>query len=112
MKLGLICSSGGSSIFKAISMFEKKIKLYVVTDRQCNVIQRCRRQNVCLKKILPGKNFLVNTKRFFKKNKVEKILLLYTRLIGPSIFLNFDTYNIHPSWLPRYKGLNVFKNKF
>ena len=112
MKLGLICSSGGSSIFKAISMFKKnKIKLYVVTDRKCGVIQKCKSKNIRLKKILYNKNFSVNTKIFFKKNKVQKVLLLYTKFIGPSIFLNFDTYNIHPSWLPKYKGLNALKKQ-
>ena len=112
MKLGLICSSGGSSIFKAISMFKKiKIKLYVVTDRKCDVIQKCKSKNILLKKILPNKNFSVNAKIFFKKHKVQKILLLYTKFIGQSIFLNFDTYNIHPSWLPKYKGLNALKKQ-
>ena len=74
-------------------------------------MQKCKRQNVCLKKFLPNKNFSENTKKFFKKNKVQKVLLLYTRLIDSSIFLNFDTYNIHPAWLPRYKGLNVLKKQ-
>jgi len=32
-------------------------------------------------------------------------------LVTSKIYKNFQTFNIHPSWLPKYKGLNALSNQ-
>ena len=44
-----------------------------------------------------------------KVNKINKILLFYTKKISKSIFNKFETINIHNSLLPNYKGSNAIK---
>ena len=108
MKLGIICSSGGSTILKALSFLKSnKFKLIVVADRDCKIIAKCKKRNIIVKKILYDKNFDNKSKIFFKTMGVDSVLLLFTRLVGPDIYKNFKTFNIHASWLPKYKGLNA-----
>mgnify|MGYP001171689987 CR=1 FL=1 len=112
MKLGIICSSGGSSIFKALSFFKyKRFKLFIVTDRNCKIIAKCKKKNIFVKKIKYNKNFDEKVKNIFKKKGVKSVLLLFTRLVTSKIYKNFQTFNIHPSWLPKYKGLNALSNQ-
>ena len=65
MKLGIICSSGGSSIFKAVSFFKyKRFKLFIVTDRNFKIIEKFKKKNIFVKKIKYNKNFDEKVKYF------------------------------------------------
>ena len=77
MKLGIICSSGGSTILKALSFLKSnKFKLVVVVDRDCKIIPKCKKRNISVKKIPYDKNFDNKSKIFFKTMGVDSVLLL------------------------------------
>lgn len=112
MKLGIICSSGGSSILKALSFIKRgKFTLFVVTDRDCKIIAKCKKKKIFVKKIPYNEDFDYTAEKIFKKKGVKNIILFFTRLVGPRIYKNFKTFNIHPSWLPKYKGLYALSNQ-
>jgi phosphoribosylglycinamide formyltransferase-1 len=52
------------------------------------------------------KSFSWEAATYFKQNRIERILLFYTRRIGEELFGPFDTNNIHPSLLPAFPGLD------
>jgi len=108
MNLGIICSSGGSFLFDALSLYKKKnINLIVITDRDCEIIEKCKKKNFFVKKIPYDKKFYDEAKKIFKKHGIKTVLLSFTRIVNSKIYRNFKTFNIHPSWLPKYKGLNA-----
>lgn len=112
MKLGIICSSGGSFLFRALHLFKKKnLKITVITDRDCKIINKCKKKKIFVKKISYDKKFEDKAKKIFEKRGVKIVLLSFVKIVSSKIYKNFQTFNIHPSWLPKYRGLNALINQ-
>lgn len=108
--IGIISSSGGSVLFETIDFMKiLGLSFIVATDRECDIEKKCNNNNIKCKrfKYTSKKEFSLNVYNFFKKNNVEKyILLYYTRFISRDLFDNYEIYNFHPSLLPLFPGLN------
>lgn len=114
MKIGVICSAGGSAFFSAADILVKNNKcsyndFYVVTDRNCLAEQASILRNIPHKRITQPDNdkFSMEATQWFQENKCELVLLFFTRLVTDALFGAITTLNIHPSLLPAYKGFNA-----
>lgn len=116
MKLGAICSAGGSAFFTAVDILvENKFlgykDIFVVTDRPCGAEHKAEERGASLKKIYirDKKEFGRSCKIYFNYSEVDSILLFFQRLISDDIYNYFKTANIHPSLLPAFPGFGAIK---
>ena len=114
MKVGLICSSGGSSFFSAVDIlvkleFIRLSDIYVITDRQCAAEQACSQRGIKFTRIEEDSNDIFSEKalELFRKNGVTVVFLLFLRIINEVLYKNLVVLNIHPSLLPAFKGFNA-----
>lgn len=115
MNIGIISSSEGSSLkafFKIINKHNKGINFFVISDRNCGIIDFAQKAGVP-NKIISTKNntvFSKNAKEQFKKwGGVDFIVLFFTRLIDKQLYNSYPVFNIHPSLLPAFRGFNPIK---
>jgi len=112
MKIGIICSSGGSVFSEVYNIlnfvYPKKYEFYVITDRKCGVENFCRENNINFERIEEPDNnkFCVIANSVFKKNKIDIVVLFFLRLVTSEMYGNFPTFNFHPSLLPAFQGFN------
>ncbi|MDA9698475.1 phosphoribosylglycinamide formyltransferase [Candidatus Pelagibacter sp.] len=118
--------SGTGSNFKNLikfSLLKKspiKISLLVSSNSQAKGLKYATKYKI-KKKIFKFKNQLVDEKKilhYLKKNKINFICLAgFMKILSKNFIKNFKgkIVNIHPSLLPKYKGLNThyraIKNK-
>lgn len=113
MQVGFICSSGGSALFSAISLFtassDRTLIPVIVTDRECGARHKAM-ANGFATRLVPfetKERFSSESAQYFHTKGVTNILLFYTRLIGRPLIDEFNVFNIHPSLLPSYKGIGA-----
>ena len=109
MKVGIIGSSGGSAAQELIIASGSSHEYFIVTDRQCDLETIATRHSLPLKRIETSSNyeFSFKTREFFELNGgVDLIILYFIRLVDCCLFSTYPTFNLHPSLLPKYKGLN------
>lgn len=112
MRLGIICSSGASIIFDNLNFYKKNnINFFFIFDRECEALEKCKINNIDFVKIEFDKSFFKKTSRIFKNKKIKFIITLITRIVDENIYDKFKTYNLHPSYLPNYPGLNVLRRQ-
>ena len=115
IRIGFICTAGGSVVEAAYKIFkniELEFDFYVVTDRECGA-------EVMAKKIgIPHKRFeITDLEEFstevaewlYEVNQVDLIVLFSSRLIGKKVYETGKCFNVHPSILPSFPGLNALK---
>ncbi len=118
--------SGNGSNLNAIlknskkSNFPIKIELIISNNNKSKAI-KIAKKNIITYKFFSSKNkkkFEKNSLNLIKKNKIKFICLAgFMKLLSKSFIKSFGykIINIHPSLLPKYKGLNtherVLKNK-
>ncbi len=112
MKIGVMASSGGAVFREVYNILkdcpDEVYEFYVITDRECGIEDICIEYNINYMRIENCSNILFSnkTKSIFDNNSVDYILLFLSRLITNEIFLNYPTFNIHPSLLPSFIGFN------
>lgn len=112
MRLGFICSSGGSAFFSALSVFKSSgyhIEPYIVTDRECGARAAAldAGYSTALIPFIDKSQFSVDCLSYFRKNDIENVLLFYTRLVTAPLIEELAVSNVHPSLLPAYKGIGA-----
>ena len=114
MKIGAICSSGGSALFSSFDILEacglvSKSNLIVITDRACNAEKTCLDREIRYKRVSEPDNekFSEISSEIFSDEKCDLILLYFTRVITSVIFNRVPTINFHPSILPAFKGIGA-----
>lgn len=113
--LGFVISSNGSvfkEFFNFIKLFNLNIHCRVVVDRDCGVIEFCKKNNIDYIKIedSDNKRFSQKIADYFGAFDIKFIFLFFSRLITSELFNKFLVVNIHPSILPSYKGMNAIKD--
>lgn len=108
VRLGVINSAGGS-VLKELCHLRGAVDfdISVVTDRECGTEAVCRELGVECTRIEESDNWLFSKKsaeHFKEIGGVDGVLLLFTRIVGRDLFNFFLTFNIHPSFLPAFKG--------
>lgn len=107
IKIGIISSSGGA-VFKEMCKLNEFVDFLVVTDRECGIEKVCQVKNIPFIRIAEKENriFSKEALKYFTGQRTNGIVLFFTRFVSREIFQNFPTFNIHPSFLPAFSGLN------
>jgi len=111
MKKILVFASGNGSNFQAIAeyLMPKGIEIELLTDKEdCYACQRAAKLGI--------KTHFVpfqQTEEFLKSRKYDLYVLAgYMRILSPKVLENRTFINIHPSLLPKYKGMDAIKQAF
>ncbi|MDR1168100.1 MAG: phosphoribosylglycinamide formyltransferase [Heliobacteriaceae bacterium] len=111
MKKILIFASGNGSNFQAIAehLLPKGIEIELLTDKEgCYACERAEKLGV-KSHFVPFKQ----TEEFLKTAKYDLYVLAGYMRILPASVLQYGTFvNIHPSLLPKYKGMDAIKQAF
>lgn len=116
MKIGAVCSAGGSAFFSAVDIllsdgrFSSK-DFFVVTDRPCGAEQKCCARGIPHERITASNKIAFSSEaaKAFTKAKSTILLLFFTRLVSEDLFEKFVTLNVHPSFLPAFRGFGAIK---
>jgi folate-dependent phosphoribosylglycinamide formyltransferase PurN len=112
MNIGVICKSGASIIMENLNYFKKNnVNFNFVFDQKCPAIAKCKKNNITYKRFKYNSSRFKKIKTYLKINKIKYVILLYNKIVDENIYKNFNTFNIHPSYLPKYKGLNALNRQ-
>ena len=109
MRLGVMCSGNGTNFENIVNnCTEHEVVLMVHNKKNCGAVERAERLGI--------PHVRLKTKQYderielFKVWRVDYIILAgYMRILSPKFINAFPNkiINIHPSLLPKYKGLNA-----
>ena len=117
-KTCIFISGNGSNLKNLISRsrdcsFPIKISLVICNDRRAKGIDYAKKYNIpCMLINTKIRNYELKILKKLKKFKIEFICLAgYMKMISRKIINKFEKriINIHPSLLPKFKGLDTFK---
>ncbi len=114
MRLGVMCSGNGTNFENIVNnCTEHEVVLMVHNKKKCGAVERAERLGI--------PHIRLKTKQdderieLFKVWRVDYIILAgYMRILSPKFINAFPNkiINIHPSLLPKYKGLNAIGQAF
>tara|TARA_B100000287_G_scaffold265864_1_gene250093 strand:- start:406 stop:933 length:528 start_codon:yes stop_codon:yes gene_type:complete len=109
MKLGVMCSGNGTNFENILRTCNKdEVVLMITNKRDCGAVKRARKFGIPHAYGL-DENWIINE---FKWAGVDLIVLAgYMKIISPKFVESFPNriINIHPSLLPKYKGLHAIE---
>ena len=114
MRLGVMCSGNGTNFENIVNnCTEHEVVLMVHNKKNCGAVERAERLGI--------PHVRLKTKQdderieLFKVWRVDYIILAgYMRILSPKFINAFPNkiINLHPSLLPKYKGLNAIGQAF
>ena len=114
MKLGVLASAGGSAFIDSFDILNDlglitSEDILVITDRACGIEEKCSSRDIVCERISEKSRKALSAKilEVLKEFQCDLVILYFLRIITEDIYSNFITINIHPSFLPLYKGLNA-----
>jgi phosphoribosylglycinamide formyltransferase-1 len=116
VKVGIITSSAGSTIDAAFNILKSasvEIDFVVVTDRLCESEKIAEKHGYKHKRIPYSSEFDFQASAYlFDDEEVDIVILLHSRLISEVLFKTGKCFNIHPSLLPAFPGMNATQQAF
>lgn len=116
MKIGLLCSAGGSAAFTALDfLYNAKVldpsQVVLVTDRACGAEALAQSTGVSFERIAleDQAEFSEAAAQFFASHDCGVVLLFFTRIVGPALHQAIPCLNIHPSLLPAFSGFGALR---
>ena len=115
MKIGILCSSAGSTVLTAYEIYNNTIpegiEIIGAVDRHCCF------QDKCIKNKFPCEMFnekspsdlSVSVHEYFKNKGVDFAFLFFTKIIKEALYKSIPTINFHPSILPLFKGFGAIQ---
>jgi phosphoribosylglycinamide formyltransferase-1 len=115
IRLGVIGSSGGAALAAANTCLKaaaNNVEWVVVTDRECGLESWAKENGYVAHRVIydNADKFSVEVEKIFHDAGCEDILLFYTRRITAPLIDKKKIWNIHPSLLPAFRGLNGVKD--
>jgi len=117
MRIGVIASAGGSvfsEVFDRLMAIDPdKHEFCVITDRKCKIEDFCESRKIEHFRIKTMDNNLFSKNaniKFSEFGNLDFAILYFSRLITGEVFDKYPTFNIHPSLLPAFRGLNPIDN--
>ena len=110
MKLVVLCSGNGTNFENIVTnplCNKHEVVLMIHNKEKCGAMKRAARWGIPHIHI-PHKNedLMIQTIRAFAPNLI--VLAGYMRILSPRFIGSFDNIiNVHPSLLPKYKGVNA-----
>ena len=120
MRIAVLASGNGSN-FEALSkQFKNEVVLLITNKKDAYALKRAKRLGVSSKVVLLSsfanrKNYNDELAKVLKENKIDLVLLAgYMLILTPNFIKSFKNriLNIHPSLLPKYKGLKSIEKAF
>lgn len=116
-RLGIIGSSGGGAIAaadKCLLDLGINIEWVVVTDRVCGFETWAAERKCSYSRIKYGDTvqFSKDACDIFEIEECDDVILFYTRRVGSPLIDRIRVWNIHPSLLPSFRGLNGVRDAF
>jgi phosphoribosylglycinamide formyltransferase-1 len=107
LRIAVVLSAGGSAFYAAAKIAGADIDPVVITDRPCMAEQACAQAGFEHLRIdfSTRSQFSADVLATCRARDVRRVLLLYSRLVGPELFDQIECLNIHPSLLPSFPGL-------
>ena len=108
MNIAIMCSGNGSNFENLFHNLppEDDIMVMIYNKKGCGAVERANRLGVpdCY---MDSKDEL-SIMEYFRELKVELVCLCgWMRIISDELLRLYPIINVHPSLLPKYKGLNV-----
>jgi len=114
MKLALMCSAGGASIFQGYDIAERNgivgaDDILLITDRECKAEVAAHERNIGVQRIAfeNKSKFSTDAHAHVQDFGAAAVLMAYSRLVGAELFQQIPTLNIHPSLLPAFPGIGA-----
>src|SRR4051812_5627795 len=112
MKLGIVGSAGGSAILSAIACVQAldlPFEPVVITDRDCGIEREAAARGYQTERIAYDSPdaFSAKAATVFAGAGCENAILFYCRRVTAPLFETLRVFNVHPSLLPAFPGLNV-----
>ncbi len=114
MKVGALCSAGGSAFFTAVDMavaegLTSYDQIFVVTDRACGAEREAAARSIAWHRIEETEmvDFSSRACNYLSEADCGIALLYFTRLVSAELFGRLPTLNIHPSLLPSFPGFGA-----
>ena len=108
MRIGVMCSGSGTNFENIVTRcYNHEVVVMIHNIKNCGAVERAKRLNVpyfhC-KSTEDDK--IISTLRSYKVDLV--VLAGWMRIVSPKFIYSFERIiNVHPSLLPKYKGLNA-----
>ncbi len=115
LRVGVVTSSAGHTLQKvAFGLSDREVELEVVTDRPCGAERVSRQMGLKHARIEdPDREaFSRSAAQHMLEREVAFVLLTFNRLVSAALFGAIPTYNIHPSLLPAFPGLNAIGDAY
>lgn len=109
VKFGVVLSAGGSAFETAfrVSGFSPS-RFHVVSDRPCRAVERAAALGIGTAVVGAADNTALSAglAAELRAKGCQIVLLHFSRLVTPVLFEAFPTFNVHPSLLPAFPGLD------
>lgn len=105
----VLCSAGGAVFQQILKSFSNDLNFYLLVDRDCPALDVSSMFNIPHKCIIEKDNtklsdYIIQYAQFIK---AEIVLCFFSRLLSEKLINFLPCYNVHPSILPKYPGLNA-----
>lgn len=110
LRLGVISSTNGSTWDALIEITRGlPVEWSLITDRPCGIEAVAKRNRIPISRVVERENssFSVKAANLLNRDGAQAVLLLFWRLVTAEIFSHFPTFNLHPSLLPEFPGLDA-----
>jgi formyltetrahydrofolate-dependent phosphoribosylglycinamide formyltransferase len=113
MKIGVMCSGNGTNFENIVTKcYNHEVVVMIHNTKNCGAVERAQRLDIpyrhCKSK---DDDKLISTLKSYKVDLV--VLAGWMRIVSPKFISSFDRIiNVHPSLLPKYKGLNAVEQAF
>ena len=108
-----MCSGNGTNFENIVTKcYNHEVVVMIHNIKDCGAVERAQKLGIqycyCKSK---DDDKLISTLKFYKVDLV--VLAGWMRLVSPKFISSFDKIiNVHPSLLPKYKGLNAVEQAF
>jgi len=105
-------SGSGSTLQALLDQPELiSVKLVVTNKKKCAAILKARRYGISVLYLKPGMSFQELSEQLLKKRITAIFLAGFMKIIPVDFLKDWEgrIFNIHPSMLPAYKGLQAFE---
>ena len=110
ISIGILASGNGTSVEKLLEERQQDIKIIITNKTTAGVRFKAQKYNIpffCFPKneSEPKKDYYEKMVNILRQFNIEILILSgYMDIVPRSVFEDFNTINIHPALLPKYKG--------
>ncbi len=110
MKIGVMCSGNGTNFENIVNNCpDHQVEVMIHNIKDCGAVERAKRLGIPYARCKSTEEDKIIS--ILKRYKVDLVVLAgWMRILKPKVISSFkNIINIHPSLLPKYKGLNAIQ---